>query len=80
MLIAYVANSMAEEWTDLLSHTLTMRGGHVASLVKFSPVIWEEVALQTDDGMLDALTDSTRKIMLLVHTVTMRGSVGGKFI
>ena len=39
---------MTERWTDaartekimLLSHTLTMRGSHVASLVKFHPVVY----------------------------------------
>ena len=31
-LVAVVANSMAEGGTGLLSHTLTMSGGHVASL------------------------------------------------
>ena len=29
---------------DLLSHTLTIRGGHVASLVKFRPMVKEEIA------------------------------------
>ena len=28
----------------LLSHTLTIRGGNVASLVEFCPVIMEEIA------------------------------------
>ena len=48
MLSAYVANSAMDEWTDRqtdsLSHTLTMRGNHVASLVKFPPVVKDEIA------------------------------------
>ena len=38
-LVGNVAKSMIDERTDLLLHTLTMRGGHVASLVKFCPVV-----------------------------------------
>ena len=37
MLVANVANSMTDRWT--LSHTLTMRGGHVETLVNFRPVV-----------------------------------------
>ena len=45
-----------DRWTDrlidkqrdgkiiLLSHTLTMLGTHIASLVKFHPVVQEEIA------------------------------------
>ena len=45
---ANVANSMADgrmkdRWTDLLSHTFTMKGSHVASFDKFRPVVWEEI-------------------------------------
>ena len=40
-----------DRWTDgrkekimLISHTLTMRGGHVATLVEFCPVVIEQIA------------------------------------
>ena len=29
---------------DLLSHNLAIRGSHVASLVKYCPVAWDEIA------------------------------------
>ena len=44
---------MTDRWTDarqtngkimLFSHTLTMRGSDVASLVEFRPVVEEEIA------------------------------------
>ena len=42
---------MRDGWIDdthrkimLLSHTLTMRGSDVASLVEFHPVVYEEIA------------------------------------
>ena len=44
---ANVANSVMDGETDgkmLLLHTLTTWGSHVASLVKFCPVVYEEVA------------------------------------
>ena len=34
--------------TDLLSHTLTIKGSEVTSLVKFRPVVQEEIAWRTD--------------------------------
>ena len=57
---------------DLLLHTFTIRGGHVVSLVEFRPVVWEEIAYQTDMRTTDAQTH--RKVMLPSHTLTMRGS------
>ena len=51
----------------LLSHTLTIKGSHVASLTEFCLVIKEEIAWQTAGRMPD------RK-MLFSHTLTMRGS------
>ena len=43
----FVANgfdTLTDGRTDLLLHTLTMRGGHVASLDKFRRVVKEEIA------------------------------------
>ena len=37
----------------LLSHTLTICGSHVANLVKFCPVLWEEI------GCLDIYLSAT---------------------
>ena len=38
-----------EQWKiRFLSHTLTTWGSHVASLVKFHPVVWEEIVWRTD--------------------------------
>ena len=48
----------------LLSHTLTMMGNHVASLVNVHPVVKEEIT--------DRWTDAGRKIILLSHTLTIR--------
>ena len=50
----------------LLSHTLTTRGSHIASLVKFRPVVQEEIAWQKDGQR-----QMDRKIKLLF---TMRAS------
>ena len=58
----------------LLSHTLTMRGHDVASLVEFRPVVKEEIALQTNRRTHGRMHGRThRKIMLLLHTLIMRG-------
>ena len=38
----------------LLSHTLTMRESHVASLVEFCPVVLEQIAWRTDGRMTNA--------------------------
>ena len=60
----------------LLSHTLTTRGSHVASLAKLPTVVLEEME-QRSGGQTDGDGPShgtERKVMLLSHTLTTRGS------
>ena len=45
----------------LVLHTLAMIGSDVASLVEFQPVVWEEIARQTNRQMMDAQTDAQKK-------------------
>ena len=46
-----------------------MRGGHVARLVKFRPVVYEEIELRTDGW-----TDEHLKKIVSLGPITMRGS------
>ena len=74
-------DSVSDKWTDdegmdgrthgkiiLLSHTLTMKGSDVASLVEFRPMVQEG---RTTDARKDGRTE---KINLLLHTLTIRRS------
>ena len=51
-----------------------MRGDHVASLVKFHPVVSEVMDRSTDTRW------TNRKIMLLSHTLIMKGSDVANFV
>ena len=69
-LVANVANSMtdglADEWTDLLSHTLTIRGGHVGWI----PPSGLEGDIVTDRWTDDGSTDDdgrTKNYNALTH-------------
>ena len=66
-LVAYIANSMTDGWT--LSHTFTMRGGQVASLVKFRLVV---LKIAWRSGVWTP--ERRSKIILLSDTLTMRES------
>ena len=61
----------------LLLHTLTIRGSHVASLVKFHPVV-KDVLRSTTDRWKDACL--YEKIMLLLHTLFGRGIHVGSLV
>ena len=59
---------MMDGQMDLLSHTLTIRGGHVASWLNSAQWFRRQC-----DGQMDGCR-TERKIMLLSHTLIMRGS------
>ena len=57
-LVAAVANSLTDKQMDSLSHTLTLKGSPVESLVKFCPVVWDKTAfVQADQGLCCLLTE-----------------------